>query len=412
MLTVRLAGQLSDGVFQASLAGFVLFNPEHQAKATDIAAGFAVLLLPYSLVGPFAGVLLDRWWRQRVLVYANLLRGAGVLGVGVEIAAGLHGQPLYASALLIVSVNRFVLSGLSTALPHVVQGDALVTANALSTTAGSLATATGGALAIGLRVPLGSTNTAYALMAVGAAVPYLAASAVASGFPRSALGPGAGQRAEQETLRVVLQGLIAGARHVRTRRPALAALTAIGVHRFCYGLTTIATLLLYRNYFHDEGFFRAGLIGLGQLVVLVALGAGLAAVVTPAATRRWGLVGWPAVLLVSAALAVIAFVLPYQLSLMSAAAFTLAFVAQGVKICVDTVVQQTVADEFRGRVFALYDTLFNLSFVGAAVLTALVLPDSGHCPPSTIVLAGGYALIGIVYFQVSYQARSSTTAGS
>ena len=30
--------------------------------------GFAVLLLPYSLVGPFAGVLLDRWSRQRVLV--------------------------------------------------------------------------------------------------------------------------------------------------------------------------------------------------------------------------------------------------------------------------------------------------------------------------------------------------------
>ena len=48
-----------------SLAGAVLFDPEHQARAADIAAGFAVLLLPYSFVGPFAGVLLDRWWRQR-----------------------------------------------------------------------------------------------------------------------------------------------------------------------------------------------------------------------------------------------------------------------------------------------------------------------------------------------------------
>lgn len=28
--------------------------------------GFAVLLLPYSLIGPFAGVLLDHWRRTRV----------------------------------------------------------------------------------------------------------------------------------------------------------------------------------------------------------------------------------------------------------------------------------------------------------------------------------------------------------
>src|ERR1700759_1451771 len=70
LFSVRLAGQFGDGVFQASLAGAVLFSPEHQAKAADIAAGFAVILLPYSLIGPFAGVLLDRWWRQRVLVFA------------------------------------------------------------------------------------------------------------------------------------------------------------------------------------------------------------------------------------------------------------------------------------------------------------------------------------------------------
>ena len=74
LLAVRLTGQFGDGVFQASLAGTVLFNPERQASATDVAAGFAVLLLPYSLVGPFAGVLLDRWWRQRVLVLANVAR--------------------------------------------------------------------------------------------------------------------------------------------------------------------------------------------------------------------------------------------------------------------------------------------------------------------------------------------------
>jgi hypothetical protein len=51
LLAVRLTCQFGDGLFQASLAGAVLFDPERQARAADIAAGFTVLLLPYSLIG-------------------------------------------------------------------------------------------------------------------------------------------------------------------------------------------------------------------------------------------------------------------------------------------------------------------------------------------------------------------------
>src|SRR5882757_9287942 len=132
LYSVRLLGQFGDGVFQASLAGAVLFNPEHQAHAADVAAGFAVVLLPYSLIGPFAGVLLDRWWRQRVLTLANLVRAVAVIGVAAEVAAGLAGVAFYASALVIISISRFVLSALSAALPRVVAEAELVTANAVS----------------------------------------------------------------------------------------------------------------------------------------------------------------------------------------------------------------------------------------------------------------------------------------
>ena len=144
LLLVRLLGQFGDGVFQAALAGAVLFNPERQAHASEIAAGFAVLLLPYSFIGPFAGVLLDRWWRQRVLVVANLVRAVLVLGVAAEMAVGIDNEPFYVSALVVVSVNRFVLSTLSASLPHVVDPPELVTANALSTTCGGIATTLGG----------------------------------------------------------------------------------------------------------------------------------------------------------------------------------------------------------------------------------------------------------------------------
>ncbi len=44
---------------------------------------------------------------------------------------------------------------------------------------------------------------------------------------------------------------------------------------------------------------------------------------------------------------------------------------------VDTLVQTHVDDAFRGRVFALYDVIFNVAFVAAAAAGAVVLPDDG-----------------------------------
>jgi hypothetical protein len=61
LLRVRLTGQLGDGMFQGALFGAAFFNPEKATSAGEAAVAFATLLLPYSLVGPFAGVLLDRW---------------------------------------------------------------------------------------------------------------------------------------------------------------------------------------------------------------------------------------------------------------------------------------------------------------------------------------------------------------
>lgn len=407
---VRLAGQFADGIFQLSLAGAVLFNPERQAHAADVAAGFAVLLLPYSFVGPFAGVLLDRWWRRRVLVWTSLLRAVAVLGVGAEVAGGLHGIPFYASALVVISTSRFFLSALSTALPHVVGGEELVTANSMSTTLGALATTLGGGVAVGLRTLFGgATPGSYAAIASAAALPYTLAAIFAVGFSRSALGPDDVQRAGRENLVAVVRGLGAGLAHLRSRRPALLALCAVGVHRLCYGLFAVCTVLLFRLYFSASGPLRVGLAGLAQVVVVAAVGSGLAALLTPPTTRRIGFVRCCAAGLTAAGLTQLALVLPYRLPLYVAAALLLGFFAQSLKICVDTLVQTHVADEFRGRIFALYDMLFNLALVLAAVLTALVLPADGRSPACVVLIALAYFTSAAVYAGLARRADAAAT---
>src|SRR5215218_9231980 len=150
LLATRLLCQFGDGVFQAALAGTVLFNPQRAAEPIDVAAGFAVLLLPYSLVGPFAGVWLDRWSRRQVLVRANVVRAALVAAVAALILGGVDGTPFYVAGLAVFSVNRFLLAGLSAGLPHTVDPPSLVSANAVSTTSGAVVTVVGGAAGLGL----------------------------------------------------------------------------------------------------------------------------------------------------------------------------------------------------------------------------------------------------------------------
>lgn len=150
---------MGDGAFQAGLGSAVLFNPERQADPAAIALGLAVLLLPYSLVDPFAGALLDRWDRRHVLVMGNLLRAALIAAVAAAVGTGVTGAPLYLGALLVTGVSRFVLAGLSAALPRVVHPGHLVTANAIGTTVGAAVDAGGGGCAIALRAVVGAGDT-------------------------------------------------------------------------------------------------------------------------------------------------------------------------------------------------------------------------------------------------------------
>jgi MFS family permease len=402
LLATRLLSQFGDGVFQAALAGTLLFNPQRAADPVDIAAGFAVLLLPYSLVGPFAGVWLDRWSRRQILLRANVVRAGLVAVVAALVLGGVEGTAFYAAGLAVFSVNRFVLAALSAGLPHTTDEPSLVSANALSTTSGGVSTVVGGGAAVLVLQGTGSGNAGYAAAALAAAVPYLAAAAVVGGFSRAYLGPDhmarTGRRSARDSARDTVLGMVAGARHVVARPPAAAALLAIGLHRLCYGVFTLMTLLLYRNTFDSGGgLFPGGILGLGQVVAAAALGTLLAAAVTPAVVRRIGTTRWIPLLLTGGGVAQVALWLRFEPTVVVLVGVLLGFVAQAVKICVDTTLQQTIEDDYRGRVFSVYDTLFNVTFVAALMVGAFTVPPSGVSSTVLVAVAIGYLLAAAGY---------------
>ncbi|MFF7192500.1 MFS transporter [Streptomyces sp. NPDC093221] len=393
LLAVRLLSQFSDGVFQVALAAYVVFSPEKQTSPGAIASAMAVLLLPYSLLGPFTGVLLDRWRRRQVLLSCNLLRAVLSCGTAALILLHVPDWLFYLSALSVTAVNRFVLAGLSAALPRVVDAERLVIANSLSPTAGTLAATAGGGVAfvVHLFLPEGAgANAATVLLGAGV---YLVAGLSALTLGRDRLGPDPSE--VRQRLRTALagtaQGLADGWRHLRQRPAARRAMGAVTAMRFCYGALTVTLLMLSRYTWSDPSDTDAGLALLGLAVGLSAAGFFTAAVFTPWATGRFGTGGWITVCAAASAVLLLPLALPFAVGPMMVAAFVLGFTMQGAKIATDTVVQTDVQDSYRGRVFSLYDVAFNVAFVGAAAVSALMLPPDGRSPALITVLALLYA---------------------
>ncbi|MFJ2771551.1 MFS transporter [Streptomyces sp. NPDC087300] len=400
LLAVRLISQGADGVYQVALATYVVFSPEKQASPGAIASAMAVLLLPYSLIGPFAGVLLDRWQRRQVFLYGNLLRAALASLTAVLMLSGVPDWLFYASALCVTAVNRFVLAGLSAALPRVVDADRLVIANSLSPTAGTLAATVGGGLAFVVRLT-GSDSDALVVL-LGAAL-YLCAAVASLRMGRELLGPD--PDLVQPRLRTALagtaHGLRAGVRHLAQRPAAARGLAAMTVMRFCYGALTVMFLMLCRYAWSSTE--SDGLALLGLAVGISGAGFFVAAVVTPWAVGRLGAGGWIVACAGAAAVLEPALGLPFAPVPLLVAAFFLGVTTQGAKIATDTVVQSAVDDGFRGRIFSVYDVLFNVAFVGAAAVAALLLPPDGRSVPLVVGVAVLYAAVTATMYRFSRQ---------
>jgi hypothetical protein len=274
----------------------------------------------------------------------------------------------------------------------VVDDERLVVANSLSPTAGTLAATAGGGLAFVVRLLVADTDAAVVLL--GSAL-YLCAALTSLRIAPELLGPD--RALTQSRLATALAGtardLTAAVRHLTApqRREAVWALLAMTLMRFCYGALTVLLLMLCRYALSSTPDDGLRLLGLA----LGVSGAGffVAAVVTPWAAGRLGPGRWIAVCAAGAAVLVPALGLPFATAPMLAAAFVLGLTTQGAKIATDTIVQFSVDDGFRGRIFSVYDVLFNVAFVGAAAMAALMLPPDGRSVVLVITVAAVYGAV-------------------
>ncbi|QZY46191.1 MFS transporter [Mycolicibacterium austroafricanum] len=387
LLELRAVSQFGDGLFQAGIAGAILFNPEREAEPWAIAAAFAVLFLPYSLVGPFAGALLDRWDRRLVLIGANCGRLVVILVVGALLSAGLSDIPILLSALLANGFTRFVSSGLSAALPHVVPRDQVIAMNSVATATTSIAAFAGAIFMLLPRWLFGAGDSGASVIIFMVAVPVSVALWLSMRFPPRLLGPDDSARAVHgSVLYAVATGWLHGARTVLAVPSVSSTLSGLAAHRMVFGVNTLLVLVMVR---HTEA---ATVAGFGTTVLFVSAGGAgqfLATVVTPTLVKKWGRYATPNGALAFAA-AVQLCGATLNLPVMIVCGFLLGAAGQVVKLCADTAMQIDVEDALRGHLFAVQDALFWLAFIVAISAAAFVIPPDGRSVGLAVAGVGTY----------------------
>ncbi len=378
LFAMRLVSQSADGLVQAALVASLVFSPERATTAASFALASAIVIVPFSLIGPFVGVFIDRWSRRRIMVVAPLLRAAPVFLV---LASPTRQAALYyGGALFVTSVNRFYLATAQAVVPRLVPTEDLLAANSIATVGGTVALLVG-VFAGGLVADAFGTVAIVSL----AAVMWVGASFLARDI-RSDLRPlqlpESPELLRHQVRRVAVE-FTDGLRHIVHTPRAVGPITSIGLDQVGQGLILVLALVVFRERFDQGVGSFSWLIGAGGVGVF----AGLATV--GALDRRFPrerivagafALGGVAILLVSLLVA------PWTLL---GTSFVVGLTFAWKKVPVDTMVQEAVPDGLRGRVFAAYDVVYNVARLTAALLAVPLLPAVGE--------QGAAAIVGVAF---------------
>ena len=389
LLGVRIFGQAGDGLLQTALATFILFSPTRESDPRQIALAFGILLLPYSVIGPFVGVFIDRWSRRTILVRANWLRVVTMIAIAFVIAGSSANTLLAVLVLISLGLNRFVQAALSASLPHVVDGDDLVPANALFPTLGTTAASLAAAFGIATQNVLANTDSVNAgLVIVGSTLAAIASLIALRITPKDVLGPELVESVVRDEFRNAVSGLVAGFRYMVRSGRTLSSMMAVGFQRWAFGALTVHALLLSRNSWNTDATSEQAVLDFGLCAGAAALGAFTAAVLSTfllsdradkSESSKGVLPHRQVHLITTMTIATVVSVLitfiGYQVGTLiavCATAASLGFAGQLLKINADTTIQRNIDDAHRGRVFAIFDMLINVSIVLGITTYALI----------------------------------------
>ena len=127
----QLVSNFGDRLNQMALVALVYQrNPGNEVALAKL---ISFTLIPVFIIGPIAGVWVDRLNRRNVMIISDIMRGILVLAIPFFIVANQI-LPIYFMIFLMFSISRFFIPSKMAIIPELVSKDKLLIANSLQDT--------------------------------------------------------------------------------------------------------------------------------------------------------------------------------------------------------------------------------------------------------------------------------------
>ncbi len=353
---------LGDGVVQGALAktiafgGKAGFSLDEARSPRHILALVLLTYLPYMVISPFMGVVIDRFDRRKLLVFANGFRAAVIVVIGLG-ANSLPDPVLIGALVLTLASTRLVLAIKSAAMPSVLGGRNLMQGNSISQAGQAVFQLAGAGIAL-----VGTKLSSAGVVIVAGAIVY----AVGAGFASRTRDLAEGRRAARfaEEARRILRDIGEGIRQVGRRPAAALGVTSFLTLRTLVSFGSLVFALQARDILGGKSSNSAVIVA----GLAAAVGAGLGFVAAQVLKDR---VPPPRLIvgaMVTAGAGFVALGGVRSTIGLSVVAFVAALGYFVGKISADTIMQQSLPDQYRGRGFSFFDVAYNLAWIAPALV--------------------------------------------
>ena len=155
----QIVSQLGDRLGQMALIAFVYLRAP--GSTLQIAKILSFTIIPVFLIGPLAGVYVDRWDRRRTMYVCDFLRSLLVFSIPLFLFYSKSLGPVYLIIFMAFSIGRFFVPAKLSIIPDLVDKQDLLIANSLINTSGMIAAILGFGISGVLVEKLGAKSGFY-----------------------------------------------------------------------------------------------------------------------------------------------------------------------------------------------------------------------------------------------------------
>jgi MFS family permease len=350
-------------------------------------------IAPVFIVGPMAGVYVDRWNRKLTMIVCDIGRGLLTFLIPLFFAGLKPMFPIYVTVFLVFSLTRFFLPCKLAMVPDIVMRRQLLTANSLLTTTGMIATIIGFGLS-GLLVEWYGTQSGFYINALSYFLSAAAIALMTVPGKGAVSNPGCTMHTEKHSLTEdVRQGIsfIRGHREFRF----VTAITFIVMAGT--GVIYVLAIVFVQQYFHSTTKH------LGLLAMLCGTGLFLGTIIYGMVGKRISRANVMFACLVLGGIAVAGFVLLTRDLGSFLVAGILAVIVGAcsgpILVATNTMMHESVPGEMRGRVFGALEIIIHIAFLLFMVLSSVLAEhvDRGWIIANTGIALSVCGLSGFIY---------------